>query len=1071
MLHSPRLVSISILVVASALCESSSADTSEAFLVTLDSQGYPQVESSHDQPTSQDIHRVGLAFWNQGATDRCSSFSGLFELPHTEELSTAETPSTRSDSRSIGISTDQINTFELAEVQLPQVSTPVVVRGASRKNDWRLLSPYEKCRVVDGKLTFRREPTSDGGELPSSRLSLYREGNEVCQITIPNGKDRLRWSDIDSLPDKLRNGLPSGQWEVRFRSGDRRQSVGFIVEEATVSLSERHWEEECHQLFMESSSDPMFFLLAAEHYLGHRNEDGRSEPYLVKAADILDEAISEKHIECLKNLHRYVYEQFRSVKHLAPLSVTRLGPTGLSEIDDVRQNIVSGEWTSALQAIESISIDLEKTDTRARALTELYRGVVLSEAGSTRETESIDCFERSIRGLSTSGEPGDLYLAHLNYGNHLLRRAQDQLYNHSFLLASGASHPRVDAISYWCRARTEYEQAMSHVPDSDARSKAALELNQAKLYILLIDIIKSFHGANQTSEIFTNTENAAANTVRHLLSIVTTKSDQDNGDKSLDATADLLLANLAVQRRDYKAAVSNAVEAAKCYMNSVDLVGLEGAYRLLGICYRHLADDCQVGTDSVKLRRLGLQCFLLSQKLAELLQERFPPDQIGLSQAGFFARRAYVYEQIVDLLIDEHRDAEALQYVESAKARSLQDLLGTHRLRRNSSVAAARNVREILNDWPKDTCCLEYYLEVGTARLFVISDNGEVTSFSIKGAHRPEMTSSELISQVSQFLIATNFQAAKMLRRLQMRHDYDKEWQDTLFTLYSELIPDSASAKISQANTVLVIPHNVLHYLPFSALVTTRDKRKRAEDEMVQPTFFIEDHPNLLNAPSLVLWDMERRTPFAPPSEATAIGASDVLGAPHLEGVGREQAYFRSTLGTVRKLSVANSNVTKSDAFSAMLHPGLLLISSHGMSFPEKPLESSLLLNPGANDDGRLSALDIYQHPVNSNVVILSACWSGICERSPLPGDDLFGLQRAFLQSGANTVISGVWDVYDGTAPEIMGDVFKGISAGHSAAASLSSSQRNFIKKCRTTPDDVWIHPYFWGMYVAIGLN
>jgi CHAT domain-containing protein len=88
-----------------------------------------------------------------------------------------------------------------------------------------------------------------------------------------------------------------------------------------------------------------------------------------------------------------------------------------------------------------------------------------------------------------------------------------------------------------------------------------------------------------------------------------------------------------------------------------------------------------------------------------------------------------------------------------------------------------------------------------------------------------------------------------------------------------------------------------------------------------------------------------------------------------------------------------------------------------------------------------------------------------------IPGDDLFGLQRAFLQSGARTVVAGLWDVYDGKAPELMNGVFQRLVKGESTAEALTGSQREFIKKYRDLPEPrrYFTHPYFWAVYSVWG--
>ena len=111
---------------------------------------------------------------------------------------------------------------------------------------------------------------------------------------------------------------------------------------------------------------------------------------------------------------------------------------------------------------------------------------------------------------------------------------------------------------------------------------------------------------------------------------------------------------------------------------------------------------------------------------------------------------------------------------------------------------------------------------------------------------------------------------------------------------------------------------------------------------------------------------------------------------------------------------------TEANARKTLGEPGLVLLAGHGLNVADHPLESFILCHPDSGNDGRLMAADVYGMPVAADLVGLSACYSGLSSRSPLSGDDLYGLQRAFLQSGANTVVSGLWDVYDETGPELM---------------------------------------------------
>jgi CHAT domain-containing protein len=160
----------------------------------------------------------------------------------------------------------------------------------------------------------------------------------------------------------------------------------------------------------------------------------------------------------------------------------------------------------------------------------------------------------------------------------------------------------------------------------------------------------------------------------------------------------------------------------------------------------------------------------------------------------------------------------------------------------------------------------------------------------------------------------------------------------------------------------------------------------------------------------------------------------------------------------------------KASAFALLKQPGLLLVGTHGQNWPDWPLASELLLHPRGRENGRLTAGELYFSKVDRDLVVLSACYTGLADKSPLPGDDLFGLQRALLQSGARSVVSGQWDIYDGTGPELMHYFFDHLAKGKCAPEALADSQRQFLNRLRSSNEpEPWLHPYFWAVFSVAG--
>ena len=89
----------------------------------------------------------------------------------------------------------------------------------------------------------------------------------------------------------------------------------------------------------------------------------------------------------------------------------------------------------------------------------------------------------------------------------------------------------------------------------------------------------------------------------------------------------------------------------------------------------------------------------------------------------------------------------------------------------------------------------------------------------------------------------------------------DHSWQDELYAFQRQLLPEPVIKELRKAKTVIIVPHHVLHYFPFVALVTQPDRKKRTDLEMVEPTFLLDESFDICHAPSLTAWCLcERMT-------------------------------------------------------------------------------------------------------------------------------------------------------------------------------------------------------------------
>ena len=129
------------------------------------------------------------------------------------------------------------------------------------------------------------------------------------------------------------------------------------------------------------------------------------------------------------------------------------------------------------------------------------------------------------------------------------------------------------------------------------------------------------------------------------------------------------------------------------------------------------------------------------------------------------------------------------------------------------------------------------------------------------------------------------------------------------------------------------------------------------------------------------------------------------------------------------------------------MHPQILHIATHGFFLEdgktakdtakiENPLLRSGLALAGANqsikeskDDGILTALEASGLNLwGTKLVVLSACDTGLGEVRN--GEGVYGLRRAFVLAGTESLVMSLWSVSDYVTREMMTNYYKNLKAG-----------------------------------------
>jgi CHAT domain-containing protein/tetratricopeptide (TPR) repeat protein len=160
----------------------------------------------------------------------------------------------------------------------------------------------------------------------------------------------------------------------------------------------------------------------------------------------------------------------------------------------------------------------------------------------------------------------------------------------------------------------------------------------------------------------------------------------------------------------------------------------------------------------------------------------------------------------------------------------------------------------------------------------------------------------------------------------------------------------------------------------------------------------------------------------------------------------------------------ANRKLATSDELAGYRY---IHFATHGLlnnSHPElSGLVLSLIDRSGVEQDGFLRAYEIYDLKLPAELVVLSACRTGLGKE--IKGEGIVGLTRGFMYAGAARVLVSLWDVSDEASAELMTQFYRKMLGKERLRPSeaLRAAQVQVLSNKR------WRAPYYWSAFVLQG--
>ncbi len=163
----------------------------------------------------------------------------------------------------------------------------------------------------------------------------------------------------------------------------------------------------------------------------------------------------------------------------------------------------------------------------------------------------------------------------------------------------------------------------------------------------------------------------------------------------------------------------------------------------------------------------------------------------------------------------------------------------------------------------------------------------------------------------------------------------------------------------------------------------------------------------------------------------------------------------------------ASKNLAMSSEISLY---SIVHLSSHGTRDPDHAELSALMLSEvdeeGKQIDGNLRLQDLYRLRLRADLVVASACQTGIGGNLRLEG--VGGLAQGFFQAGARRTLVSLWQVESESTSILMDHFYKHLLAGKPPGQALRHASLDLIALARPQRKS-WDRPFFWSPFILIG--
>ena len=406
------------------------------------------------------------------------------------------------------------------------------------------------------------------------------------------------------------------------------------------------------------------------------------------------------------------------------------------------------------------------------------------------------------------------------------------------------------------------------------------------------------------------------------------------------------------------------------------------------------------------------------------------------------------------------------------------------------------DLKDIQRELDPNTLLLEYSLGDERSYLWLVSQDS-LKTYELPKRDQIQTLAKKLYESLTARSVVRSMESPA--QRQDRIAQADREFQQTAVEL-SKIIVGPATSELG-TKRILVVADGALQYVPFTALtdpqssqakplifghevitlpsassfavqrkfLAGRKPAPRALAVIADPVFSTSD-PRFRNSGRTVRIREENASTKADGDESRIIehlsptGELSIRRLPFTRQEAEQILAVSPSASNLRAVDFrANRSLATSDELSKYRY---VHFATHGYLDSARADLSAIVLSlvdeQGKTQDGFLRAYDIYNLHLPAELVVLSACETGLGK--DVKGEGLVGLTRGFMYAGARRVIVSLWNVNDKATASLMEGVYAGMLKSHKTpAASLRAAQIQMLRQPQ------WQSPYYWAGFIMQG--